>query len=50
MESHKCTKKKCKYPISCEYNNMCMDYEMKKVFLQRKSKKPQLKSWGYFVS
>ena len=48
MESQKCTKKECKYPISCKHNNMCMENEMQKSISPKKIKKPQLKKLGLF--
>ena len=48
MESQKCTQTECKYPISCDHNNMCMEDEMQKSISSKKIKKTSTQKLGLF--
>jgi len=34
----KCTESKCKFPVTCKYNDKCMQCEIDKAELRRKEK------------
>lgn len=49
MVSQKCTQKKCKYPISCKHNDMCMENEMQKSISSKKVKKTSTQKVGVIL-
>ena len=49
MGSQKCTQKKCKYPISCKHNDMCMEDEMQKSVSSKKNKKTSTQKVGVIL-
>ena len=49
MGNQKCTIKQCKYPVSCEHNNMCMEREMQKSISNKKIEETSAEKVGVLL-